>query len=98
MNYTGLAYRAHHPNWSWTPLSGEGARRHGGRFNRPGVPALYLSRDPSTAIREASLGFGNRFPPLTLVTYDIACANIADLSTPCQLKKLKVVAADLACA
>ncbi|WP_439546652.1 RES domain-containing protein [Sandarakinorhabdus sp.] len=31
------------PRWSHAPLSGAGAALHGGRFNRPGVPALYLS-------------------------------------------------------
>ena len=53
MRFQGLVYRAHNPEWSWTPLSGEGARRHGGRFNRRGVPALYTSLSPLTAIREA---------------------------------------------
>ena len=53
MRFRGLVYRAHNPQWSWTPLSGEGARRHGGRFNRRGVPALYTSLAPLTAIREA---------------------------------------------
>ena len=43
MRFQELVYRAHNPEWSWTPLSGEGARRHGGRFNRRGVPALYLA-------------------------------------------------------
>ena len=53
MRFQGLVYRAHNPEWSWTPLSGEGARRHGGRFNRRGVPALYTSLSPLAAIREA---------------------------------------------
>ncbi|MFV0302812.1 MAG: RES family NAD+ phosphorylase [Paracoccus sp. (in: a-proteobacteria)] len=43
MRYRGECFRAHNPRWSFEPLSGEGARRHGGRFNPPGVPALYLS-------------------------------------------------------
>ena len=33
MRFRGTVYRAHNPQWSWTPLSGEGASRHGGRFN-----------------------------------------------------------------
>ena len=53
MRFRGLVYRAHNPQWSWTPLSGEGARRHGGRFNRRGVSALYTSLSLLTAIREA---------------------------------------------
>ena len=37
-------FRAHNPLWSFQPLSGAGAARAGGRFNRIGTPALYLSR------------------------------------------------------
>lgn len=96
MRYTGAAYRAHHPNWSWTPLSGEGARRYGGRFNRPGTPALYLSVTLETAIGEASQGFSLRFPPLTIVTYDVDCDDVADLTTPAYLKKPGITPAQLA--
>ncbi|WP_276840666.1 RES domain-containing protein [Herbaspirillum huttiense] len=38
-----VAYRVHVPRWSFDPVSGAGAARFGGRLNRPGVPALYLS-------------------------------------------------------
>ena len=54
MRFRGIVYRAHDPRWSWPPASGEGARLHGGRFNRVGVPAFYASVSPVTAIREAS--------------------------------------------
>ena len=54
MRFRGIVYRAHDPRWSWPPVSGEGARLHGGRFNRVGVPAFYASLSPVTAIREAS--------------------------------------------
>ena len=45
-------FRAHNPYWSHTPLSGAGAARAGGRFNRPGCPALYLSLDQATSAAE----------------------------------------------
>ena len=70
MRVRGVVYRAHNPQWSWTPLSGEGARRHGGRFNRRGVPALYTSLSPLTAIREAQ-PLGRRMQPLTLCAYEV---------------------------
>lgn len=38
--FGGEAWRHCHPDYD--PLSGEGARRHGGRFNPPGIPTLYL--------------------------------------------------------
>ena len=34
MRFRGTVYRAHNPQWVWTPLSGEGARRYGGRFKK----------------------------------------------------------------
>jgi RES domain-containing protein len=98
VRYTGLAYRAHNPRWSWAPTSGEGARLHGGRFNAKGTAALYLSLDTSTAILEATQGFGNRFPPLTLVTYDVDCADLVDLTGPGALRRHQTTRAELACA
>ena len=86
MNYRGYAYRAHNPRWSWRPLSGEGAAKYGGRFNAKGVAALYLSLDPSTAILEASQGFAFKLQPLTLVTYEVDCADIVDLRSETELR------------
>lgn len=77
MRLTDPVYRAHNPQWAWDPASGEGARRHGGRFNRKGVPALYTSLSPVTAMREAS-PLGRPFQPLTLVSYETDVAPILD--------------------
>lgn len=49
-------YRAHNPRWSFAPDSGAGAAKHGGRFNRPGVLALYTSSSYELAIAEAHHG------------------------------------------
>jgi RES domain-containing protein len=97
VRYQGAAYRAHNPKWSWSPTSGEGARLHGGRFNPKGTAALYLSLASGTAVLEASQGFGRRFPPLTLVTYDVDCADIIDLTQRGALKRVKATPRDLAC-
>ncbi|HQY10259.1 MAG TPA: RES family NAD+ phosphorylase, partial [Burkholderiaceae bacterium] len=40
------------PAYAGTPLSGMGAARQGGRFNRPGQEALYLALDETTALAE----------------------------------------------
>ena len=90
MTYRGLAYRAHDPRWAWSPLSGEGSVKFGGRFNRIGTPALYLSLDLSTAICEASQGFAGRFPPLTIVNYDVDSSPVIDLTLPNALADLGV--------
>ena len=99
MRFAGTAYRAHDPRWSWTPLSGEGARLHGGRFNPQGVPALYLALDFATAVIEANQGFPFRFmAPLTLVSYAVDCDDLADLTATKVLQSLGATAVDLACA
>ncbi|ENR01138.1 hypothetical protein H721_02578 [Brucella ovis IntaBari-2006-46-332] len=40
------------PKWAFLPISGAGAAADGGRFNRPGVEALYLSVSAQTALEE----------------------------------------------
>lgn len=96
--FTGLVYRAHHPMWAYSPLSGEGAKKHGGRFNRPGTAALYTSLDITTAWMEAQQGFPFKSQPMTLVAYRVDCGNIADLTDPQTLVMLNYTQEMLACA
>ena len=96
MRFRGLVYRAHNPQWSWSPLSGEGARRHGGRFNRRGVAALYASLDPLTAIREAQ-PLGRPMQPLTLCAYEVDAAPVFDALDEESRRDLGASDADLAC-
>lgn len=67
------------PKWSHDPLSGAGSALHGGRFNRPGVPALYLSVEPETALAEYRQG-SSIVQPATLAAYFADLATVADLS------------------
>ncbi len=71
------AYRMHTPRWASLPLSGEGAAIHGGRANRPGIPALYLSLEAETAIQEYQQ-HSPLLPPGTLVSYQITAAPVID--------------------
>ncbi|MDR0808919.1 MAG: RES domain-containing protein, partial [Gemmobacter sp.] len=57
MRWRGTAWRAHHPRWSWSPLSGEGAALRGGRFNPAGMPALYLALSLEGMLLEMGHGF-----------------------------------------
>ena len=63
MRFRGTCYRAHDPQWSFTPLSGAGAAIHGGRFNPRGTEALYLSLTVMTAVKEANQGFAFKILP-----------------------------------
>ena len=67
------------PKWAFLPTSGAGAAIDGGRFNRPGVEALYLSRSAQTALEEYRQG-ASIIPPATLAAYKITLAEVADLS------------------
>jgi RES domain-containing protein len=71
------AYRMHHPKWAITPTSGAGAATHGGRANRLGVSALYLSFELETVVREYQQ-VSPLMPPGTLVSYTIHAAPVVD--------------------
>jgi RES domain-containing protein len=98
LRFVGECFRAHDPNWSWTPLSGAGAALMGRRFNWPGLETLYLSLAFTTVFREVSAGFAHRLTPYVLCSYDVDCADIADLRTEPDRLTLGVGLADLACA
>ena len=53
-----IFYRYLTPKWAFVPLSGAGAASEGGRFNRAGVEALYLSLPPQTALEEYRQDYG----------------------------------------
>lgn len=94
MHYRGLLYRAHNPVWSRAPLSGEGATRFGGRFNRIGRPALYTSLAPETALREANQV--GTLPPVTLVAYRADIGPLLDGRDPAALEPFGMTPQDLA--
>ena len=67
------------PKWAFLPTNGAGAAADGGRFNRPGVEALYLSRVPQTALDEYRQD-ASITPPATLAAYKITLSQVVDLS------------------
>ncbi len=76
VTYRGLLYRALNPLYAADPLSGRGAELFGGRFNARGVPALYLSLTPATAIREANQV--GTLQPTMLLCYAADIARVFD--------------------
>lgn len=91
-------YRAHNPRWSFAPGSGAGAAKHGGRFNRPGRPALYTSSSYELAIAEAHQGLPFKLQPLTIVSYTVDHDSVLDLSTVSVCAAAGIAYSDLGCA
>ncbi|WP_250475144.1 RES family NAD+ phosphorylase [Caballeronia sp. GAFFF1] len=71
-------YRAHTPRWADRPMGGAGAALKGGRFNREGVEALYLSLEVLTALREYQQT-SPFLPPCTICSYMAALRDLVDL-------------------
>lgn len=72
-------YRLHTPKWAVAPTSGAGAATQGGRVNRKGLEALYLSLEPATAVAEFQQG-SSFLPPGLLVSYSISLDRVADFT------------------
>jgi RES domain-containing protein len=83
------------PKWAHAPLSGAGAAIRGGRWNEPGVEALYMSEQFETAVAEYEQDLGIR--PGTLCAYEVDVAGVVDLVDVAVCRKLAVTAADLRC-
>jgi RES domain-containing protein len=83
-SYRGKLYRALNPIYAGAPLSGEGARRYGGRFNPKGMPALYCSLSIMTAVREANQV--GALQPTMLVAYEAAFDRIFDATDEAALR------------
>lgn len=71
-------FRAHTPQWANRPNSGAGAAAKGGRFNREGIEALYLSLDELTALREYQQT-SPFLPPCTMCSYTAELCDLVDL-------------------
>ena len=97
--WTGLAFRSASPAYAGSRdlLSGEGVRRHGGRWNPAGgFAAVYASLSPETAIAEALAHF--RYygipeadaMPRVLVAVEASLAALADLTEGRARRTLRV--------
>lgn len=75
----GTAYRVHSPKWAFQPTSGRGAGTYGGRANRPGVDALYLSLDTETALAEYKQT-SDLLPPGLIASYTLDINPVIDVT------------------
>ncbi|MFT4926579.1 MAG: RES domain-containing protein [Phenylobacterium sp.] len=97
ISWSGPAFRMHNPVWAWSPMSCEGAKRAGGRFNPKGSPALYLGLKVNTCLAEVSAGTSTKLlDPQVLCSYSINIDGLLDLrpyhelfSSPWRLLRLQ---------
>lgn len=82
----------------WAPTSGEGAAAKGGRFNPIGVSALYLALTIEGMFLEMGHGFGHRFDPLTICSYNVDVDDLIDLRTNAGRAAEGIDLAEMACA
>ena len=92
--FVGFVFRAHAANWALDALSGEGARRNGGRFNKKGVPAFYASLSILGALRE-STPFGLQLQPTTICAYRVDIRPVFDATHADNLAQNELVFAHL---
>lgn len=97
--FSGIVFRSASPAFAASRelLSGEGVRRHGGRWNPPGLfAAVYASLSPETAIAEALSHFRHYgIPdadamPRVLVAVELELAAVVDLSVGWARRVLRV--------
>ncbi|NQD96304.1 RES family NAD+ phosphorylase [Pseudomonas sp. CrR25] len=88
-------YRVIVPAYASSPLSGMGAARQGGRFNRLEQEALYLSLDESTALAEYKQD-NPWLRPGTICTFFINGLRVADLSAGFDAEQWSSLWADFA--
>lgn len=88
-------YRVIAPTHARMPLSGMGAARQGGRFNRPGQEALYLSLHEATALAEYRQD-NPWLRPGTICTFFVSGLKVADLSAGYDPERWPTLWADFA--
>lgn len=98
MRFVGTCYRGHDPRWSFAPLSGEGARARGGRFNPIGVAALYVALTMEGVMSEMAHSFPRRLEPLTICSYEVDVDDVVDLRTDANRNAAAVSLDELGCA
>ncbi|MGF7209003.1 RES domain-containing protein [Skermanella aerolata] len=93
---TGTFIRVLTPRWAHRPLSGAGAALTGGRFNRIGQEALYLSADIETAWAEYQQ-IGSIPRPGLVAGYTVEAGRIVDATREPPLPDLGITPAGLGC-
>ncbi|MEX2228197.1 MAG: RES family NAD+ phosphorylase [Dehalococcoidia bacterium] len=96
--WSGIAFR--HTSEGRAPLSGEGARQAGGRWNPPGVPAIYLAETLETCIAEfRRMAGGQARGPIsfrrTLHRIRVSGLSVLDVSTETAMESVRLTYSDV---
>lgn len=102
IEWSGIAYR--HTGRGRDPLSGDGARLNGGRWNSPGRPTIYLAQPIETCVLEfARMAEATGATPASLVRrgwhlhqVEVAGVSVLDLSTTTALRRVGLDPEDIA--
>ena len=84
--FRGVVYRATHPDYEDLDRTIEFSKQFSGRFNPPGIGAVYVALERATAIAELKrraerLGRTLKsFTPRALLTLDVALRQVLDLT------------------
>lgn len=89
----GRWFRVLKPRYAHEPLSGRGAELTGGRFNRPGCSAFYISADPLTAYAEYTASGYDK--PGLMCSYDVDARPIAALTNEARCAEFDISYDDL---
>ncbi|KAJ8136870.1 hypothetical protein OY671_009917, partial [Metschnikowia pulcherrima] len=84
--------------WAFDPESGEGAKIHGGRFNRAGIACFYAASNLETAWLEAQQGFAFKAQPSTICSYRAELSDVLDSTNPDVREAADVTLTQLGCA
>lgn len=85
-SFKGVGFRMHNPIWAWSPLSTDGARITGGRFNPKGASAFYLSQSVAGCHAEVSSGSTSALlSPQVLCSYEVNVDSLLDLTAVSEL-------------
>jgi RES domain-containing protein len=91
----GAVFRADHPAHTDLSRTAEASRGEPGRFNTSRFGAVYLSREPETALEELRRNNGTVVHPCALFVVGLSAERTIDLSIDTELERWGLTRADL---
>src|SRR5579884_3117441 len=98
---SGFTFRACSRGETDLARTADSTRRNPGRFNTPDVGAIYVSREPTTAVEELRRSAGRDGAslvvahPCSMLVIDIRLQEVLDLTRPSQLRAWSLTPEDL---